>query len=157
MEDGRGQAFLALWFNFVAGDLFGDEAVERLVAVQGLDDVVTIKRPGIGDRPVVLVAFGFRIADHVEPVLSPSFAILATRQQPVDNFFAGVGRSVVQEFLDIVRSGWKTGQIERDPPNQFDLPRRSCERQIVSSFERLQNERIDGRRDLSTALNGRRR
>ena len=71
--------------QFVAGDLFEEEPVVRLVGVERPDDVVAI---ALGVRPgQVLLALPLRvgIAGQVEPVPSPALAISGRREQAVDH------------------------------------------------------------------------
>ena len=58
----------------VAGNLFEDEAVVRLVVIERADHIITI-RPGVGARRVHLEAGGFRKAHHVEPVPRPTLTV----------------------------------------------------------------------------------
>ena len=74
--------------DLVAGDLLDQEPVERLVAVEGVDDVVA-ESPGVGDVAVVLEALGLGVADDVEPVLRPALAVSRAGQQPVDDPLLG--------------------------------------------------------------------
>src|SRR5262245_11140381 len=78
---------------FVAGDLFQYEAVERLVSIEAADDVVP-KPPGAGAVAVVLKAFGLGIANDVEPMLAPSFAVIRIGQQSIDQALICVRRCV---------------------------------------------------------------
>ena len=73
----------------IAGELLLDEAVEGQVAVESADDVVA-ERPGIGPDVVLLVAVRFTVADDVEPVAAPSFAVGGRSKKAVDQFFIGV-------------------------------------------------------------------
>jgi hypothetical protein len=57
--------------EFVAGDLFADELVVRLVLIETADDVVAIA-PGVGALEVVRVAARVGVADDVEPVAGRS-------------------------------------------------------------------------------------
>ena len=98
--------------DLVAGDLLGQEAVERLVAVQGVDHVVA-EPPGVGNVAVVLVALGLGEADHVEPVLRPALAVARAGQQPVDEPLERVGRLVSLELLDLLGRRRQAGQVER--------------------------------------------
>ena len=69
-------------FDLVAGKVFGQEAVERLVVVERVDDVVAVA-PGVRLRPVSFVAIRLRVADDVEPVSRPLLpASEASRSNP---------------------------------------------------------------------------
>ena len=63
------------WFKFVACELLFDELSVRLVLVEALDDVVAVS-PDERLRAVAFVAVAFGVADQVEPVSAPAFAVL---------------------------------------------------------------------------------
>jgi hypothetical protein len=85
--------------------LFGDEAVEGLILVEGVDDVVAVA-PGGRLGTVALVAVGFGIAGDVEPVPRPAFAVFGPVKQAIDDVLIGIGRLVVQEGLLLLRRRW---------------------------------------------------
>ena len=98
--------------QFVAGQLFLDEAIPGLVGVERADDVVAIT-PCVGaDRICVGVAVGVGVARDVEPMASPAFAVGLGGQQTVDQFREGVGRSVGDERGGLGRRGRQAGQVE---------------------------------------------
>jgi hypothetical protein len=99
MED-RGGPVLEVFNEFVAGQLLGEEPVVRLVAVQRVDDVIAIP-PGIGEMPVVFVAFALGVADDVEPVLSPAFTVLRARQQSFDDLLERGRRGVGEKCFNV--------------------------------------------------------
>ena len=73
--ESRGDAsFEAAGPDFVTGDLFADESIIGLVAVEGVNDVIAI-RPGPVAKVDLLVSIGFAIAHHIEPMPRPMFAI----------------------------------------------------------------------------------
>ena len=71
--EGRGQALIGrrAWQE-VARELFGDEAVEGQVGVEGLDDVIAPAPHRAGG--VVIEAVGVGVTGDVEPVLGEAFA-----------------------------------------------------------------------------------
>ncbi len=83
VEAGGDQRFVFLGRNLIAGELFGDEAVVRLVIVERADDVVAIA-PGVIAVRIVLEAIGFGEAHDVEPMLSPSLAVVRAGEQFFD-------------------------------------------------------------------------
>ena len=68
--------------KLIACQLFAQEAVERLILIEGTDDVIAIA-PDVRLRVVALVAVGLGIADEVEPMPGPLFAVLRHCQQLV--------------------------------------------------------------------------
>ena len=140
--EGRGDlAFRVVGRDLVAGDLLGQEAVERLVAVQRVDHVVA-EPPGVGDVPVVLVPLGLGEPDHVEPVLRPALAVAGAGEQPVDQPLVGVGRRVGDERVDLLGRGRQAGQVERDPADHS--ARLAAGRASSPSLRVRQDEGVDG-------------
>jgi hypothetical protein len=88
----------------VAGDLFHHEAVEGEVLVEGADDVVA-EAPGVGADVVLFVAVGLAVADDVEPVAAPAFAVGGGGEEAVDERFVGVGGGVLEEGFDFGGGG----------------------------------------------------
>src|SRR5947209_3683947 len=82
--------------ELVAGDLFADQTVVRLVVVEGPDQIVAVV-PGLGPQLIDPVAVGVGVADQVEPVLGPSLAVSGRGEQAVDQRLVGVGRGVGEE------------------------------------------------------------
>jgi hypothetical protein len=58
----------------VAGELFGDELMEGFVGIEGVDDVFAVF-PDLAGL-VAGAAVGVGIADLVEPVAAPAFAVV---------------------------------------------------------------------------------
>ncbi len=93
VEDRRGLALGIARLDLVAGDLLGQKPVERLVAVQAVDDVVA-EPPRVGHSAVVLVAFGLGVPHDIEPVLGPPLAVPWAGEEPVDQPRIGIDRGV---------------------------------------------------------------
>ena len=74
----------------IAGDLFMDEAIIRLIGVEGIDHVVAIF-PGVGIVQIAVESGGFPKAGDVEPVPAPLFPELTRGQKMVDQILVGVG------------------------------------------------------------------
>ena len=103
--------------NFVAGKLQADENVVRQIAVQGLDDPVSIS-PGVGPGLVELEAVGLGKARQVKPVLRPALAKLGARKQTVDQAVIRLGRSVGEKRLLLRKARRQSGQVEAEPSQQ---------------------------------------
>jgi len=68
--------------EFIAGELFGDKPVERLVRVEGTDDIIAIL-VGVGARRIgVAVAVRIRVTRDVEPMAAPAFAVVGGGEEP---------------------------------------------------------------------------
>jgi hypothetical protein len=71
----------------IAGELFEGELVERQVAIEGLDDVVTIGPDRA--RGVLFVTVAVGITRRVEPVPAPALPVMRRRKQAFDEFVLG--------------------------------------------------------------------
>ena len=77
--------------QLVAGQLLVHELIERLVGVERANHVVAILEGPGADRVLRCAAFAVGVAGHVEPMPGPAFAVVRRREQPIDQFFVGVG------------------------------------------------------------------
>ena len=59
-------------------------------------------------------AVAFRIANEIEPMTRPTFAVLRGREQPVDKLLVSLGRTILHECIDGLRSGRKPDEIHSD-------------------------------------------
>jgi hypothetical protein len=59
----------------VAGELFADELVERLVLIERLHDVVPIP-PGVFVRKIYFESIRIGVARYIQPVAPPTLAIV---------------------------------------------------------------------------------
>ena len=79
----------------ITGNLFGQKAIIRTCRIEGVNDVVSIT-PCMRKRRVAaesIIAVGFSVPSDIEPVPSPAFAELRTREQLIDQPF-NCGRSL---------------------------------------------------------------
>ena len=88
----------------VAGELLKEKPIVGEIAVEGVDHPVAI-RPGMVAERVVFIAPRVGVADDVEPVLRPAFAVSRRREQPVDEGLDGLRARVGDERLDLVGGG----------------------------------------------------
>ena len=95
----------------VAGELLVEEAVVRDVGVEGVDDVIAIE-VRLGDRVIGVIPGGVGVPGEVEPVASPSLAVMGRGEQLVDQAFIGVGPVVGDERLDPFGVGRQADQVE---------------------------------------------
>ena len=101
----------------VSGKLLKEKAIVGQVAVEGVDHPVAI-RPGMLAECVVFIAPRVGVADDVEPVLRPAFAVSRRSEQPIDERLHGLQTLVGDERLDLVGGGRKAGEIERQTAYQ---------------------------------------
>ena len=104
--------------QFVAGELLDEELIPRFVVVESADHVVAIPVGPFAGRIHSAVAIAVGIADDVEPMPSPMFAVGGRGQQLVDESLVGVGRTIVHELLDGRWRGRQAGQVEIEPPDE---------------------------------------
>src|SRR5438034_488566 len=97
--------------QLVAGDLPADEAVERHVLIERLDDAVAVL-VRVWAVVVVFVAGAFAEAGDVEPVPAPALAVVRRGEQAVDETFVGVGRLVTEPSLDFLARRRQADQVE---------------------------------------------
>jgi hypothetical protein len=73
----------------IARELLDGELVERLVGVEGVDDVVAIRPRG----PEIVRVFAVRVAvaDGIEPVTRAVLAVPRALQQPINDPVVGIG------------------------------------------------------------------
>src|SRR4029078_10422407 len=99
------------------GDLFFGEAVVRLIVIERLDHVIAIA-PCLERIGVLLEAGGISVANKIEPVPAPLFAVAGRREQRIDQSLPGGGRVVAQELANLL-GGWRQPEeIERSASNQ---------------------------------------
>ena len=110
-ETGGNPTLVGRLAELIAGDLFPDELVIRLVVVERLDDVVSIA-PRVGTVAVVLEAARVCIARDIEPVAPPPLAVVRRGEQPIDEPLPGTARRVVEERVRLLEGGRKANQIE---------------------------------------------
>ncbi len=111
--------------QFIASDLFLEEAVVRFVVVERLDDVVAVA-PGIRPDFVGLESFALGVAGKVEPVTGPAFAVTSGGEQAVHDLVERFGRVVGEESVHFFRRRWQANQIEGRAADQGDLVRGRC-------------------------------
>jgi len=101
----------------IAGELFLHEAVVGLVVVEALDDVIAVV-PGAVAWMVVFEPFALGVADDVEPVPPPAFAVVGRGEEVIDNAFVGCFRGIGREGLDLLGARRKADQIEEQPTDE---------------------------------------
>ena len=129
--------------DLVAGDLLGEKAVERLILVKGIDDVIAVT-PSVWLGVVALVAVRLGVADHVEPMPCPTLAVLRPGQQLVHDFAIGFRRLILQKPPLFLGRRRQADQIEVDAPQQRPPIGRGRGPDSFF-FQPRQNEAVDGR------------
>ncbi len=100
VADGGGGGVVGDASEFIAGELFCEEAVPRHVCAVGADDVVAVV-PCVWSGGVVVVAVGVGVAGGVEPVAAPAFCVVRGGEELVDEGGQGA--------VEVFRGGRGTG------------------------------------------------
>ena len=135
----------------VAGQLFDGELVERQVAIEGGDHPIAI-----GPDLAVVVdvdAVGVAVAGGVQPVAGAMFAVVRRGEVAVHHALVGVGRSVLEEGLDLGGLGRQAGGVERDAADQGAAIFGGRGREALL-FELRQDETVDRIADPRGVLDG---
>src|SRR5262249_47355359 len=98
----------------VACKLLRREAVERQIAVEGIDDIVPVtpERAGI----VAVVAHAVRVANQVQPVHGHTLTEMRRGKQPAPLAPVGARRVGGEESSHFLRSRWQAGKVEAYAP-----------------------------------------
>src|SRR5260370_41843770 len=91
--------------------------------IKRVDEVIPVA-PGVGFGAVALVAVGFGVANRVEPVSSPAFAVSRARKKIVHDALERGRRGIVEEPVLFFRSWWQANQIEIGPAKEGPAVRR---------------------------------
>ena len=151
---GGDQRFLVAGEHLVAGDLLLDEAVVRLVRVEGVDHVVAVA-PGVRTILVEFEAVGVGVANDVEPLGGPALAVVRRGEQAVDDLFVGVGRLVFQEGVYFVGRRRQAGEVVGDAADQT-VAIESGGRGELLLGEAVEDEGVDGIADPGIVREGHR-
>ncbi len=114
----------------IASDLLFDEQIVRLVIVEGLRHVVSIK-PSILTVHIAFRAVRFGPANHIQPVLRPAFTKVGRSEQAIHKFFVSlirILRVIRLKLSNLIRRRRQTRQHNRSAANQrpsISLIRRS--------------------------------
>ncbi len=140
VEAGRQHSLVAAIGQQVAGQLQQREAIERQVAVVGIDDPVA-PLPHRARR-IEVEAVGVGVAREVEPRQRPAFAVVRRREQAVDDALVGLWRCIGEERVEFGRRRRQPDQVERDAAQQRRAVGGLCRRQAVRRQLR-HHERVD--------------
>ena len=110
IEAGSGDRFGVSVGEFVAGELFAEEAVVGLVGIEGADHVIAVA-PGVGFGIVAFVTVALGEAHEVEPVAAPLLAVSRGFEQTVDDGFKGARGTVALEGGHFFGRRRETGEI----------------------------------------------
>ena len=102
----------------ITGNLFRDKLIVGEIAIQRVDDPVTIAvslRIIASFKSVCLV---FAVAGDIQPMPSPTLAVMRRLEQSIHDDVIGIWRSIIKKRGDFFRRGGKTDHIEVSPPNQ---------------------------------------
>ena len=97
--------------HLIPGKLLLNKLVVRLVLIERADHVIAVAI-GIGPELIALKAIRVGVADDVQPVPSPSLAVMRAGKQPIDKFLVSIRRVVGEKRFDLFGRGRQPDQIE---------------------------------------------
>ena len=138
---GRRQRFASHLVQFVTGQLLTNELIVRLVFVERLDHVVAIL-PGVGLDAIAFEGIGFGVANQVEPMASPTFAVVRRLQQLIDQRSKALRVGIVDKPGDLFGGRRQTGQVVsgRVGSVRHDRPDRWA---AIRTGQSIQDERVN--------------
>ena len=125
-EPERGEVGIPFATDPIGGKLEGHEAIVGEIVVEGPDHPVAVHR-GMNEKPLLAavdIALGVGIAGDVEPVPPLLLPVSWRREEPIDEFFIGVGGGIGDEGCHLPRLRRQSGQVVTDaaderPPIRF--------------------------------------
>ena len=99
-EKSGGRSPFVARYQLVAGELHSQELVVRHVGVQGANHPVSIV-VGSRPKPIELVAAALRESSRIEPMASPTLAVVRASEQFIDHLFPSLGRRVREERVEL--------------------------------------------------------
>ncbi len=125
----------------IARQLLDAEAVERYVAIEGVDHPIA-PLPHVALR-IDVVAVGIGIARQVEPLHRHAFAVLRQRKQAVHLLLVSVRRFVGDKSVDLRRRRRQAGEIEAQSAQQRRAVGLRCGLEPFA-FQARQHKAVDG-------------
>ena len=101
----------------ISCDLLKEELIVRQVAVQRLDDPITVG-PRVFAQRIVFVAPRVGVTDDIEPMLRPTLAIVLRCQQPFDDLFISTRIVVLHKRIYFLRRRRQAREVERDATDE---------------------------------------
>ena len=129
--------------NFVRRQHLHDHTIIRLVIIERLDNPVSPSPDmGLALTNLRTIAIPVAVAPDIHPVAPPAFAVMRAGKQFIDDFFPGIGRTVIQKRLQLFGCWWQADQIQIDSPqlHMFGSVWQSIQMLLIMS---LCNERIN--------------
>ena len=101
----------------ISCDLLKEELIVRQVAVQRLDDPITVG-PRVFAQRIVFVAPRVGVTDDIEPMLRPTLAIVLRCQQAFDDLFISTRIVVLHKRIYFFRRRRQAREVERDATDE---------------------------------------
>ena len=92
--------------QFVTGDLLNHKLIVRPVFVKSTDDIVTVP-PHVGALVVVGVTSRVGVTGDIQPMLSPTLAVMRTGQQLSNKRTPCLGRILVPRQAELKNLKWR--------------------------------------------------
>ena len=128
--------------QLVAGDLFLQKPVVRLVGIERADDVIAVPPDVRPHAILVLSPLRIRVAGRVEPVPRPPLAVPRRIQQPINQPLPRSRFCVGKKFVLLLNRRRQPSEVKADSPQKREPIRPFCESQPVL-VEPSFDERID--------------
>jgi len=116
IEAGRDQLLGRRVRQQVSGKLRDGEPVERLVAVERVDDVIAVRENALALITVVSDSVGEPC--QIEPGNGHPLTVMGRLKQPIDDAPVGAGIGVPLEGADLFGRRRQTNQVEREPADE---------------------------------------
>ena len=95
--------------------MFDDELLIGFVAIEGFDDVIAIS-PSVAKSEVFIEPVGIGVPRYIEPMSTPTLAVMRRFEQPADDPFVCLWRIVGKIRGSFFNSGRQADQIVGDSP-----------------------------------------
>ena len=119
-EPQRGEIRIPRAHDPISGQLQTHEPFVRHVVVERGDHPVAVHR-GMDEKPLLTtidIALGVGVAGDVEPVPPLLFAVARRGEEPVDDFFVGVGGGIGDEGCHLLGLRGQSGEVVRDAADE---------------------------------------
>ena len=106
--------------QFITRQLLDQKPIKRLVRIPRLHHVVAISPQALArvNRGQIIIELPIDISRRIQPVPGPAFSIVGGMQQPLDEPFIGIDRTILDKLLDGLRTGWQPCQIQARATDQ---------------------------------------
>src|SRR5688572_2015894 len=116
-KPGCDQVFRPGRVELIRRELFLDELIVGFVFVEGTNHVIPVA-PRMGTIVIELETATISVTGEIEPVPSPSFAVMRRSQQAIDYFFKSVSGAIRKKRVYILWRWREPNQVEIYAPQE---------------------------------------